>query len=176
MRQFRASRLHTRLVAAALRDGCRCRREFARGWLASEQVKVLLPHEELCISIIKRIGRRIGRIVVRDSDARVVRHLHRAAGNVDDNEIEFAFGFDDREGVAADLRSNGIETRSLYPIPTYRQPIPEYPAVEREFLAAEWACARVLNLPLFFDLCDGEIDEIVACLVDSVERRAQRTD
>ena len=31
-----------------------------------------------------------------------------------------------RDAVAASLAEAGIETRSLYPIPTYRQPIPEY--------------------------------------------------
>ena len=90
--------------------------------------------------------------------------------------FSFPVLINDRDGVASDLRSAGIETRSLYPIPTYRQPIAEYPPVEAVLPAAEWACARVLNLPMFFDLCDSEIDDITQCLIESVERRTERTE
>ena len=90
--------------------------------------------------------------------------------------FSFPVLINDRDGVASDLRSAGIETRSLYPIPTYRQPIAEYPPVEAVLPAAERACARVLNLPMFFDLCDSEIDDITQCLIESVERRTERTE
>lgn len=68
---------------------------------------------------------------------------------------------DDRDGLATSLREAGIETRSLYPIATYRQPIAEYhfDGVPRE--AAERGAARVLNLPLFAQMTDDQIDDVV---------------
>ena len=77
---------------------------------------------------------------------------------------------DNRDRVADGLRMSGVETRSLYPIPTYRQPIPEYPRDVREYPNAERASSRVLNLPLFHDLSDAEVDEVtelVLGLIDS---------
>lgn len=71
---------------------------------------------------------------------------------------------DDRDGLAAALRDQGIETRSLYPIPTYRQPIPEYPTPVEERPNAESASARVINLPLFGQITDEQIDEVAAAV------------
>lgn len=76
---------------------------------------------------------------------------------------------DGRDALAAHLRGHGIETRSLYPIPTYRQEIPGYPRGVTECPAAEEACARVLNLPMFADLTTEQIDEVVARVIEHVE-------
>lgn len=69
---------------------------------------------------------------------------------------------EDRDGLAAFLRQQGIETRSLYPIPTYRQPIAEYPADPTPLPNAEFASARVINLPLFAQITDDQVDDVVA--------------
>ena len=106
-------------------------------------------------------------------------HPHIAMPETRPGTVPSWFSFpilvDGRDVVAADLRSDGIETRSLYPIPTYRQPIPEYPRVTTELPIAEWACARVLNLPMFFDLSDSDLDEVVASVLDSLDRHAERS-
>jgi dTDP-4-amino-4,6-dideoxygalactose transaminase len=75
----------------------------------------------------------------------------------------------ERDAVAAALDTAGIETRSLYPIPAYRQPIPEYAAWNQEHRPhAEWASERVLNLPVFFELTDAEIETVADSLVAAV--------
>jgi dTDP-4-amino-4,6-dideoxygalactose transaminase len=63
----------------------------------------------------------------------------------------------------------GIETRSLYPLPAYRQPMPEYaPYADEQRPCAEAASATVLNLPVFFELTDAEIDDVAGTLVTAV--------
>jgi perosamine synthetase len=74
----------------------------------------------------------------------------------------------DRDGVAASLRAAGIETRSLYPIPTYRQPIPEYGGDEEPRPRAEAAAAAVLNLPVFYAMSDAQVDEVCDALAGAV--------
>ena len=77
----------------------------------------------------------------------------------------------DRDAVAASLLEAGIETRSLYPIPTYRQPIPEYaPWNDLDLPAAEQAAARVLNPPLFFEMTLAEVDEVCDAIIVALER------
>lgn len=68
----------------------------------------------------------------------------------------------DRDGLADHLRSAGIETRSLYPIPTYRQPIAEYGGPPSPLPGAEACAARVLNLPIYAQMSPGDIDDVVA--------------
>lgn len=79
---------------------------------------------------------------------------------------------DDRDRIASALRLAGIETRSLYPIPTYRQPIPEYPRSFVERPNAEAAAARVLNLPLFHALTDEQVDEVCERVLGLVGARS----
>ncbi|MCB0881082.1 MAG: DegT/DnrJ/EryC1/StrS family aminotransferase [Thermoleophilia bacterium] len=68
---------------------------------------------------------------------------------------------DDRDRLAHELRMEGIETRSLYPIPTYRQAIPEYGHPPQPLPGAEETSARVLNLPLFAQITDDDIQRVV---------------
>jgi dTDP-4-amino-4,6-dideoxygalactose transaminase len=76
----------------------------------------------------------------------------------------------ERDTVAAILANEGIETRSLYPVPAYRQPIPEYAPYAGEWRpAAEAASAAVLNPPVFFELTDAEIDRVAATLLAAVD-------
>ena len=75
--------------------------------------------------------------------------------------FSFAILIPDRDAVAASLREAGIETRSLYPIPSYRQPIPEYaPYAGLDLPNTEHAAAHVLNPPLFYEMTDAEVDEV----------------
>lgn len=79
-----------------------------------------------------------------------------------------------RDQVAARLLAAGIETRALYPLPAYRQPIPEYRRLGgAPCPVAEDVCARVLNLPLFYELEDCEVDEVVAALRDALDAVAR---
>lgn len=75
---------------------------------------------------------------------------------------------DERDRLATFLRAKGIETRSLYPIPTYRQPIAEYPPHPEARPNAEAAAARVINLPLFAQMTNDQIDEVVGAVVEFV--------
>jgi perosamine synthetase len=76
-----------------------------------------------------------------------------------------------RDAVAASLAEAGIETRSLYPIPTYRQPIPEYaPWHQLDLPVAEQASTRVLNPPLFFEMTLDEVDEVCDAIIVALER------
>ena len=76
-----------------------------------------------------------------------------------------------RDAVAASLAEAGIETRSLYPIPTYRQPIPEYaPWHHLDLPVAEQASSRVLNPPLFFEMTLDEVDEVCDAIIVALER------
>jgi perosamine synthetase len=71
----------------------------------------------------------------------------------------------ERDAVADTLRRLGVETRSLYPMPTYRQPIPEYaPYAAERRPNAERASQAVLNLPLFYEMTDAQVDEVVDAL------------
>jgi perosamine synthetase len=83
--------------------------------------------------------------------------------------FSFAILIPDRDQVAARLRADGIETRSLYPIPSYRQPIPEYaPYAGLELPATEHAAAHVLNPPLFFEMRDDEVDEVCDAIAEAL--------
>lgn len=70
-----------------------------------------------------------------------------------------------RDGVAQRLAALGVETRSLYPIPAYRQPIPEYRALFPTVCPqAELASSEVLNLPMFYEMTGEDVDDVVDCL------------
>ena len=70
-----------------------------------------------------------------------------------------------RDAVARTLAGLGIETRSLYPVPAYRQPIPEYRDFADTFCPrAEAASQEVLNLPMFLEMTRDEVLDVVGCL------------
>lgn len=82
----------------------------------------------------------------------------------------YAILVDERDQVAAQLAEAEIETRSLYPIPAYQQPIPEYaPFADVVCPAAERAAERVLNLPLFYEMTDAQADRVCEVLARAVE-------
>lgn len=73
---------------------------------------------------------------------------------------------DRRDALAEHLKNNGIETGVHYPLPNHRQPAtlgkiqpapPALPATER-------AAGRILSLPMFFELSDGDQDVVIAAI------------
>ena len=79
--------------------------------------------------------------------------------------FSYAVRVENRDAVAHSLAEQSVETRSLYPVPAYRQPIPEYRSYADEVRPnAELASAEVLNLPLFYEMTFAEVDEVVDCL------------
>jgi perosamine synthetase len=84
--------------------------------------------------------------------------------------FSYAIRVPNRDAVALRLAALGVETRSLYPIPAYRQPIPEY----REYAAtlcphAEQASTEVLNLPMFYEMSGEDVDDVVECLAEALD-------
>jgi dTDP-4-amino-4,6-dideoxygalactose transaminase len=92
----------------------------------------------------------------------------RPTGHYSDGQpawFSYAVRLPNRDEVARSLAEQGVETRSLYPIPSYRQPIPEYAPYSNELRPeAEIASAEVLNLPMFYEMTFGDVTEVVACL------------
>jgi perosamine synthetase len=96
---------------------------------------------------------------------RIVEHLP----GVTPAHFSFAVQVDERDGVAAALLAAGIETRSLYPVPAYRQEIPEYEALDRTpRLRAEQAARTVLNLPMFYEMTAAQVDDVAGHLIAAV--------
>jgi perosamine synthetase len=96
----------------------------------------------------------------------------RPTGHYSDGQpawFSYAVRVPNRDGVAQSLAEQGVETRSLYPLPAYRQPIPEYaPFANERRTHAELASAEVLNLPMFYEMTFAEVDEVVASLVTAL--------
>jgi dTDP-4-amino-4,6-dideoxygalactose transaminase len=83
--------------------------------------------------------------------------------------FSYAVRVPNRDAVAQLLAEQGVETRSLYPVPAYRQPIPEYAPYANELRPhAELASDEVLNLPMFYELTFAEVDEVVATLATAL--------
>jgi perosamine synthetase len=83
--------------------------------------------------------------------------------------FSYAVRVPNRDAVAQSLARQGVETRSLYPIPAYRQPIAEYAPYANELRPeAEIASAEVLNLPMFYEMTFGEVEEVVACVATAL--------
>jgi perosamine synthetase len=84
--------------------------------------------------------------------------------------FSYAIRVSDRDAVARTLADLGVETRSLYPIPAYRQPIPEYREYAHTLCPhAELASGEVLNLPMFFEMTMSELDDVVDCLAAAID-------
>ena len=100
---------------------------------------------------------------------RLVTHLRGATPAY----FSYAVHVPERDAVAAALLEAGIETRSLYPVPAYRQEIPEYEAFDRTPRPrAEEAGRTVLNLPMFFEMTPDEVDDVADHLISAVGARA----
>jgi perosamine synthetase len=83
--------------------------------------------------------------------------------------FSYAVRVPNRDAVAERLRELGVETRSLYPLPAYRQPIPEYQELPPTLCPqAEQASGEVLNLPMFYEMTGEDVDDVVDCLATAV--------
>ena len=84
--------------------------------------------------------------------------------------FSYAIRVPHRDSVALALAELGVETRSLYPVPAYRQPIPEYGDWAGTLCPhAEAASDEVLNLPMFFEMTADQVDDVVDCLATALE-------
>ena len=67
-----------------------------------------------------------------------------------------------RDELREELKSKGIATGIHYPIPLHLQPAYKYLGYkERDFPVTEKASQKILSLPMFAELSDSQIDEIV---------------
>jgi perosamine synthetase len=99
------------------------------------------------------------------SGARIVGHLPGATPAF----FSYAIHVPERDAVAAALLEAGIETRSLYPIPAYRQPIPEYDAFDRTPRPrTEQASRTVLNLPMFYEMTLDQVDDVADHVLSAI--------
>jgi dTDP-4-amino-4,6-dideoxygalactose transaminase len=75
----------------------------------------------------------------------------------------FTVQVEDREALARRLADRGIETAMHYPIPLHLQPVfAPMDLGPGSFPVSEAAAARVLSIPLYPELTDGQIGEVIA--------------
>jgi dTDP-4-amino-4,6-dideoxygalactose transaminase len=69
---------------------------------------------------------------------------------------------EDRDKLREELKSNGVTTGIHYPIPLHLQPAYNYLGYKRgDFPVTEKASQEILSLPMFAELSDRQIEEIV---------------
>ena len=80
----------------------------------------------------------------------------------------------DRDGLGAFLKNNGIDTRVAYPMPLYKQEVYN----KRENLCRVTSCPvteyftdRVINLPIFPKLEDSQVDRIADLVLEFVDKQ-----
>ncbi len=78
---------------------------------------------------------------------------------------QFAIRVPDRDGVQQRLNARGVRTAVYYPLPLHLQPMyQELGYREGDFPEAERAAREVLCLPMYPELTDGQVDEVIAAL------------
>jgi dTDP-4-amino-4,6-dideoxygalactose transaminase len=102
-------------------------------------------------------------------------HIVEHLPGVTPANFSYAVQVEDRDAIAIALLRVGIETRSLYPVPAYRQEIPEYATLDRTpRLRAEYASRTVLNLPMFYEMTLAEADDVAEHLIRAVGAVSER--
>ena len=82
---------------------------------------------------------------------------------------QFAIRVPDRDGVQQRLNGRGVRTAVYYPLPLHLQPMyRDLGYREGGFPEAERAAREVLCLPMYPELTDGQVDEVVDALKASV--------
>ena len=71
---------------------------------------------------------------------------------------------EDREAFRAKLRERGVETLVHYPVPIHRQPAWAHLADSVPLTVSERLCERVVSLPLYPELTDGEAEQVVTAV------------
>ncbi len=86
------------------------------------------------------------------------------AGNVS-NWAQYTIEHDDRDGLAAHLKAQGVPTAVYYPIPLHLQPAYEgYPRGAGGLPVTERLKDRVISLPMHADLDEATQDRIIAAV------------
>jgi dTDP-4-amino-4,6-dideoxygalactose transaminase len=87
----------------------------------------------------------------------------------------FAVYVDNRDAVRAELQARGVETAVYYALPLHLQPAYAGLGYKRGSLPhAERACERVLNLPLYPELTDEQVEYAAEALAEVVGKRSAR--
>jgi dTDP-4-amino-4,6-dideoxygalactose transaminase len=82
---------------------------------------------------------------------------------------QFAIRVPDRDGVRGRMAELGVATSVYYPVPLHLQPMyRELGYRPGDFPEAERACREVLCLPIYPELTDGQVDEVVEALKRSL--------
>ena len=76
-----------------------------------------------------------------------------------------------RDAVAAAMKQRGIETRSCYPLPLYRQPIFQH-LIAEPCPVTERVAASILNPPMFYGLTAQQQKRIAKELAKAIEQAA----
>ena len=79
----------------------------------------------------------------------------------------------ERDAVAARLKQRGIETRSCYPLPLYRQPIFQH-LIAEPCPVTERVAASILNPPMFYGLSAPQQKRVARELTAALEQLAPR--
>ncbi|MNU68161.1 UDP-2-acetamido-2-deoxy-3-oxo-D-glucuronate aminotransferase [compost metagenome] len=86
------------------------------------------------------------------------------AGNVS-NWAQYTIEHEDRDGLAAHLKEQGIPTAVYYPIPLHLQPAyAHYPRGPQGLPVTERLMERVISLPMHSDLDEATQDRIIAAV------------
>ena len=86
------------------------------------------------------------------------------AGNVS-NWAQYTIEHEDRDGLAAHLKAEGIPTAVYYPIPLHLQPAyAHYPRGPQGLPVTERLMERVISLPMHSDLDEATQDRIIAAV------------
>lgn len=86
------------------------------------------------------------------------------AGNVS-NWAQYTIEHDDRDGLIAHLKDQGVPTAVYYPIPLHLQPAYDmYPRGPQGLPVTERLMERVLSLPMHSDLDEATQDRIIAAV------------
>jgi dTDP-4-amino-4,6-dideoxygalactose transaminase len=71
-----------------------------------------------------------------------------------------------REKDRAELLQAGVKTEIHYPIPDHKQNFPSFTPRKTNLEVTEWAANSVFSLPLFPELTQSEIDQVVEALAN----------
>jgi UDP-2-acetamido-2-deoxy-ribo-hexuluronate aminotransferase len=86
------------------------------------------------------------------------------AGNVS-NWAQYTIEHEDRDGLAAHLKEQGVPTAVYYPIPLHLQPAYDmYPRGPQGLPVTERLMGRVISLPMHSDLDEATQDRIIAAV------------
>jgi dTDP-4-amino-4,6-dideoxygalactose transaminase len=79
----------------------------------------------------------------------------------------FVLQVDDRDQVLAHLQKAGIEAGIHYPVPLHRQPALQHLS-SQDLPVTDAAAARILSLPLWPEMTEAHLDDLVAALGQAV--------